>query len=174
MAICTIWFIYYLLYFIWYEILYSVLIKDYTSQKIISSYYLFISACFAFRHGCDTIIASRRLDVLKNAAEKLSKATGQRCLPIQMDVRKVLLYTSHICIKYFKGFFSKWHCFIQLYIYSYYLTLYRQSLIDIDLKLFSGNFDFTLDPSWNKYWIHGYFYPMLFLPIYIWKWFRLV
>lgn len=40
------------------------------------------------RHGCDTIIASRRLDVLKNAAEKLSKATSQRCLPIQMDVRK--------------------------------------------------------------------------------------
>uniref|UniRef100_A0A8B8CU78 Peroxisomal 2,4-dienoyl-CoA reductase [(3E)-enoyl-CoA-producing] n=1 Tax=Crassostrea virginica TaxID=6565 RepID=A0A8B8CU78_CRAVI len=40
------------------------------------------------RHGCDTIIASRKLDVLKNAAEKLSKATGQRCMPIQMDVRK--------------------------------------------------------------------------------------
>lgn len=85
--------------------LFDVLIIDYTSQERISSYYLFIYACFAFRHGCDTIIASRRLDVLKNAAEKLSKATGQRCLPIQMDVRKVLLYTSHICIKYFKGFF---------------------------------------------------------------------
>ncbi|XP_048758569.2 peroxisomal 2,4-dienoyl-CoA reductase [(3E)-enoyl-CoA-producing]-like [Ostrea edulis] len=40
------------------------------------------------RHGCDTIIASRRLDVVRSAAEKLSKATGQRCLPLQMDVRK--------------------------------------------------------------------------------------
>jgi len=39
------------------------------------------------RHGCRTVIASRRLDVLQASAATLSKATGQECLPIQMDVR---------------------------------------------------------------------------------------
>ncbi|EDO31502.1 predicted protein [Nematostella vectensis] len=41
------------------------------------------------RHGCNTVIASRNFEKVKKAAEKLEKCTGQRCLPIQMDVRKV-------------------------------------------------------------------------------------
>ncbi|XP_063961534.1 peroxisomal 2,4-dienoyl-CoA reductase [(3E)-enoyl-CoA-producing]-like [Lytechinus pictus] len=40
------------------------------------------------RHQCSTIIASRKLERVQQAAEELSKVTGQRCLPIQMDVRK--------------------------------------------------------------------------------------
>uniref|UniRef100_A0A3B3ZMK6 Peroxisomal 2,4-dienoyl-CoA reductase [(3E)-enoyl-CoA-producing] n=1 Tax=Periophthalmus magnuspinnatus TaxID=409849 RepID=A0A3B3ZMK6_9GOBI len=40
------------------------------------------------RHGCDTVIASRNLDKLKEAAQKLSAATGRRCLPLCLDVRK--------------------------------------------------------------------------------------
>lgn len=40
------------------------------------------------RHGCDTVIASRNLDKLKEAATKLSAASGRRCLPLQMDVRQ--------------------------------------------------------------------------------------
>lgn len=40
------------------------------------------------RHGCDTVIASRNLDKLKEAAEKLRSATGRRCLPLCIDVRK--------------------------------------------------------------------------------------
>lgn len=40
------------------------------------------------RHGCDTAIASRNLDKLKEAAKKLSDATGRRCLPLCIDVRK--------------------------------------------------------------------------------------
>ncbi|WAQ96710.1 DECR2-like protein [Mya arenaria] len=39
------------------------------------------------RHGCDTVIASRRLDKLQESAATLRAATGRRCLPIQMDVR---------------------------------------------------------------------------------------
>eukprot|EP00118_Oscarella_pearsei_P026913 m.310561 g.310561 ORF g.310561 m.310561 type:complete len:277 (+) comp52687_c0_seq1:22-852(+) len=39
------------------------------------------------RHQCNVVIASRKLERLKLAAEKLSKATGQRCLPVQLDVR---------------------------------------------------------------------------------------
>ncbi|XP_030195867.1 peroxisomal 2,4-dienoyl-CoA reductase [(3E)-enoyl-CoA-producing] isoform X2 [Gadus morhua] len=39
------------------------------------------------RHGCDTVIASRNLDKLKEAANKLSTATGRRCLPLHIDVR---------------------------------------------------------------------------------------
>ncbi|XP_061196091.1 peroxisomal 2,4-dienoyl-CoA reductase [(3E)-enoyl-CoA-producing]-like [Saccostrea echinata] len=48
----------------------------------------FTIAEILMRHGCDTVIASRRLDVVKNSAEKLSKGTGQKCLPLQVDVRK--------------------------------------------------------------------------------------
>ncbi|XP_070707982.1 peroxisomal 2,4-dienoyl-CoA reductase [(3E)-enoyl-CoA-producing] isoform X1 [Pempheris klunzingeri] len=40
------------------------------------------------RHGCDTVIASRNLDKLKEAAKKLSAATGRRCLPLCIDVRQ--------------------------------------------------------------------------------------
>ncbi|OWF51833.1 peroxisomal 2,4-dienoyl-CoA reductase-like [Mizuhopecten yessoensis] len=40
------------------------------------------------RHQCDTVICSRRMDKLKESAETLSKATGRRCVPVQMDVRK--------------------------------------------------------------------------------------
>jgi peroxisomal 2,4-dienoyl-CoA reductase len=40
------------------------------------------------RHGCDTAIASRNMERLQIAKEKLEKATGRRCLAIQMDVRK--------------------------------------------------------------------------------------
>ncbi|XP_017274010.1 peroxisomal 2,4-dienoyl-CoA reductase isoform X2 [Kryptolebias marmoratus] len=40
------------------------------------------------RHGCDTVIASRNLDKLKEAAKKLSAALGRRCLPLCMDVRQ--------------------------------------------------------------------------------------
>lgn len=39
------------------------------------------------RHGCDTIIASRRLDKLRESAASLEAATGRKCLPVQMDVR---------------------------------------------------------------------------------------
>ncbi|XP_032359179.1 peroxisomal 2,4-dienoyl-CoA reductase [(3E)-enoyl-CoA-producing] isoform X2 [Etheostoma spectabile] len=40
------------------------------------------------RHGCDTVIASRNLDKLKEASKKLSAASGRRCLPFCLDVRK--------------------------------------------------------------------------------------
>lgn len=39
------------------------------------------------RHGCNTAIASRRLERVEKAAQKLEKATGRRCLPLQVDVR---------------------------------------------------------------------------------------
>lgn len=39
------------------------------------------------RHGCDTVIASRRLEKLQESAATLESATGRKCLPIQMDVR---------------------------------------------------------------------------------------
>ncbi|CAI8054052.1 Peroxisomal 2,4-dienoyl-CoA reductase [Geodia barretti] len=40
------------------------------------------------RHGCDTVIASRNLGKLEDAAEQLTKATGRKCLTYQLDVRK--------------------------------------------------------------------------------------
>ncbi|XP_026171041.1 peroxisomal 2,4-dienoyl-CoA reductase [(3E)-enoyl-CoA-producing] isoform X2 [Mastacembelus armatus] len=40
------------------------------------------------RHGCDTVIASRNMDKLKQAAKTLTEATGRRCLPLCMDVRQ--------------------------------------------------------------------------------------
>ncbi|XP_053131682.1 peroxisomal 2,4-dienoyl-CoA reductase [(3E)-enoyl-CoA-producing] isoform X2 [Hemicordylus capensis] len=40
------------------------------------------------RHGCQTVIASRNLQKLTEAAKKLSAATGQRCLPLALDVRQ--------------------------------------------------------------------------------------
>ncbi|XP_007661848.1 peroxisomal 2,4-dienoyl-CoA reductase [(3E)-enoyl-CoA-producing] [Ornithorhynchus anatinus] len=40
------------------------------------------------RHGCRTVIASRSLQRVSEAAEKLSVATGQRCLPLSLDVRQ--------------------------------------------------------------------------------------
>jgi peroxisomal 2,4-dienoyl-CoA reductase len=42
-----------------------------------------------FRHGCDTVIASRRLDKLQESAATLEAATGRKCIPVQMDVRDV-------------------------------------------------------------------------------------
>uniref|UniRef100_A0A803JYR0 Peroxisomal 2,4-dienoyl-CoA reductase [(3E)-enoyl-CoA-producing] n=1 Tax=Xenopus tropicalis TaxID=8364 RepID=A0A803JYR0_XENTR len=39
------------------------------------------------RHGCDTIIVSRNLQRVSEAAEKLKVSTGQRCLPLSGDVR---------------------------------------------------------------------------------------
>ncbi|XP_054851442.1 peroxisomal 2,4-dienoyl-CoA reductase [(3E)-enoyl-CoA-producing] isoform X2 [Eublepharis macularius] len=40
------------------------------------------------RHGCQTVIASRNLQKLTESAKKLSAATGQRCLPLCLDVRQ--------------------------------------------------------------------------------------
>lgn len=40
------------------------------------------------RHGCQTVIASRNLQRVTEAAKKLSAATGQRCLPLSLDVRQ--------------------------------------------------------------------------------------
>ncbi|XP_074866592.1 peroxisomal 2,4-dienoyl-CoA reductase [(3E)-enoyl-CoA-producing] isoform X1 [Carettochelys insculpta] len=40
------------------------------------------------RHGCRTIIASRNLQRVSEAAKKLEAATGQRCLPLSLDVRQ--------------------------------------------------------------------------------------
>lgn len=40
------------------------------------------------RHQCDTVICSRKIDKLKESAETLSRATGRKCIPVQMDVRK--------------------------------------------------------------------------------------
>ncbi|KAJ1097283.1 hypothetical protein NDU88_002408 [Pleurodeles waltl] len=40
------------------------------------------------RHGCHTIIASRNLQRVSEAAKKLMTATGQRCLPLCVDVRQ--------------------------------------------------------------------------------------
>jgi len=40
------------------------------------------------RHGCDTAIASRKLERVETAAAKLRAATGRKCLALQMDVRK--------------------------------------------------------------------------------------
>ncbi|XP_030067619.1 peroxisomal 2,4-dienoyl-CoA reductase [(3E)-enoyl-CoA-producing] [Microcaecilia unicolor] len=40
------------------------------------------------RHGCHTIIASRNLQRVSEAAKKLTAATGQRCLPLSLDVRQ--------------------------------------------------------------------------------------
>ncbi|XP_057606749.1 peroxisomal 2,4-dienoyl-CoA reductase [(3E)-enoyl-CoA-producing] isoform X2 [Hippopotamus amphibius kiboko] len=39
------------------------------------------------RHGCHTVIASRSLPRVSMAARKLVAATGQRCLPLSLDVR---------------------------------------------------------------------------------------
>uniref|UniRef100_A0A7J7T2U9 Peroxisomal 2,4-dienoyl-CoA reductase [(3E)-enoyl-CoA-producing] n=1 Tax=Pipistrellus kuhlii TaxID=59472 RepID=A0A7J7T2U9_PIPKU len=39
------------------------------------------------RHGCHTVIASRSFPRVSMAARKLAAATGQRCLPLSMDVR---------------------------------------------------------------------------------------
>ncbi|XP_042608431.1 peroxisomal 2,4-dienoyl-CoA reductase [(3E)-enoyl-CoA-producing] isoform X2 [Cyprinus carpio] len=40
------------------------------------------------RHGCDTVIASRNLEKLAEAAKKLTSTTGRQCLPITVDVRQ--------------------------------------------------------------------------------------
>jgi len=40
------------------------------------------------RHGCQTAIAGRKMDRLQKSSETLTKATGMKCLPVQMDVRK--------------------------------------------------------------------------------------
>ncbi|MBV95285.1 Peroxisomal 2,4-dienoyl-CoA reductase, partial [Eschrichtius robustus] len=42
------------------------------------------------RHGCHTVIASRSLPRVSMAARKLAAATGQRCLPLSLDVRAPL------------------------------------------------------------------------------------
>lgn len=39
------------------------------------------------RHGCHTVIVSRSLPRVSEAAKKLVAATGKRCLPLSMDVR---------------------------------------------------------------------------------------
>ncbi|XP_007528037.1 peroxisomal 2,4-dienoyl-CoA reductase [(3E)-enoyl-CoA-producing] [Erinaceus europaeus] len=39
------------------------------------------------RHGCHTVIASRSLSRVTMAAQKLTAATSQRCLPLSLDVR---------------------------------------------------------------------------------------
>ncbi|KAM9817262.1 peroxisomal 2,4-dienoyl-CoA reductase [(3E)-enoyl-CoA-producing] [Neosynchiropus ocellatus] len=40
------------------------------------------------RHGCDTVIASRNMEKLTEAAKKLSAVSGRKCLPLCIDVRK--------------------------------------------------------------------------------------
>ncbi|KAM5152953.1 peroxisomal 2,4-dienoyl-CoA reductase [(3E)-enoyl-CoA-producing] isoform 1-T1 [Mantella aurantiaca] len=40
------------------------------------------------RHGCDTVIVSRNLPKLKEAADKLQAATGRHCLAVTGDVRQ--------------------------------------------------------------------------------------
>jgi len=40
------------------------------------------------RHGCRTAIAGRKIDRLNKSAETLTNATGVKCLPVQLDVRK--------------------------------------------------------------------------------------
>ncbi|KAM8876456.1 peroxisomal 2,4-dienoyl-CoA reductase [(3E)-enoyl-CoA-producing] isoform 1-T1 [Synchiropus picturatus] len=40
------------------------------------------------RHGCDTVIASRNMEKLAEAAKKLSAVSGRKCLPLCIDVRK--------------------------------------------------------------------------------------
>ncbi|XP_015674672.1 peroxisomal 2,4-dienoyl-CoA reductase isoform X2 [Protobothrops mucrosquamatus] len=40
------------------------------------------------RHGCQCVIASRNLQRVSEAAKKLCAATGQRCLPVTLDVRQ--------------------------------------------------------------------------------------
>ncbi|NXG37593.1 DECR2 reductase, partial [Dromaius novaehollandiae] len=40
------------------------------------------------RHGCQTIIASRSQQRVLEASKKLVAATGQRCLPLSLDVRQ--------------------------------------------------------------------------------------
>ncbi|XP_077305420.1 peroxisomal 2,4-dienoyl-CoA reductase [(3E)-enoyl-CoA-producing] isoform X2 [Lithobates pipiens] len=40
------------------------------------------------RHGCDTVIVSRNLPKLKEAADKLQAATGRKCLAVAGDVRQ--------------------------------------------------------------------------------------
>uniref|UniRef100_A0A8C6CWJ4 Peroxisomal 2,4-dienoyl-CoA reductase [(3E)-enoyl-CoA-producing] n=1 Tax=Moschus moschiferus TaxID=68415 RepID=A0A8C6CWJ4_MOSMO len=42
------------------------------------------------RHGCHTVIASRSLARVSMAAGKLAAATGQKCLPLSLDVRAPL------------------------------------------------------------------------------------
>lgn len=42
------------------------------------------------RHGCHTVIASRSLPRVSMAARKLAAATGQKCLPLSLDVRAPL------------------------------------------------------------------------------------
>ncbi|KAL7979124.1 hypothetical protein Chor_015148 [Crotalus horridus] len=40
------------------------------------------------RHGCQCVIASRNFQRVSEAAKKLCAATGQRCLPVTLDVRQ--------------------------------------------------------------------------------------
>ncbi|XP_020898906.1 peroxisomal 2,4-dienoyl-CoA reductase [Exaiptasia diaphana] len=49
----------------------------------------FTIAEILMRHGCVTVIASRNFSRVQKAARKLEEGTSQKCLPIQMDVRKV-------------------------------------------------------------------------------------
>lgn len=41
------------------------------------------------RHQCSTIIVGRKFERLSKAAKRLEILTGQRCVPLKMDVRKV-------------------------------------------------------------------------------------
>ena len=40
------------------------------------------------RHGCDAAIFGRRTELAKSSAEKLSTATGRKCIGVSGDVRK--------------------------------------------------------------------------------------
>ncbi|XP_022372663.1 peroxisomal 2,4-dienoyl-CoA reductase isoform X1 [Enhydra lutris kenyoni] len=48
------------------------------------------------RHGCHTVIASRSLPRVSEAARKLAAATGQRCLPLSLDVRALPAITAAV------------------------------------------------------------------------------
>jgi NADP-dependent 3-hydroxy acid dehydrogenase YdfG len=39
--------------------------------------------------GANTVITSRRLELLQETAKELEKETGGRCLPLQCDVRDI-------------------------------------------------------------------------------------
>ncbi|XP_005990738.1 peroxisomal 2,4-dienoyl-CoA reductase [(3E)-enoyl-CoA-producing] isoform X2 [Latimeria chalumnae] len=48
------------------------------------------------RHGCHTVIASRNLERVSEAAKKLTAATGRHCLPLSLDVRQPQTITTAV------------------------------------------------------------------------------
>uniref|UniRef100_G1LKM1 Peroxisomal 2,4-dienoyl-CoA reductase [(3E)-enoyl-CoA-producing] n=1 Tax=Ailuropoda melanoleuca TaxID=9646 RepID=G1LKM1_AILME len=68
---------------------------DVSEDKCLPEYrYLFCPDLL--RHGCHTIIASRSLPRVSKSATKLAAATGQRCLPLSLDVRAIPAITAAV------------------------------------------------------------------------------